>query len=161
MVVPIPDRNWHGCIPACRIQLKLMATKSGALRALWASNRGSLLPKLLPRVPLQCFCSAVATKSEPASTAKPTSASESESASASASDHAAANVASVNLRSRTWDEHRLTADQLQYRDLAAVRTSLSIFPNPTGRSVKCNCPVKRPVGFITQPGSKYLRLVFT
>jgi hypothetical protein len=106
-----------------------MAMKSGALRALWASTRGSLAPKLLPRAPSHRFCSAVATKLEAASTAKPVSASESESASASASasEHAVANVANVNLRSRTWDEHRLTADQLQYRDLASVRASLSLY----------------------------------
>lgn len=136
-------------MPACRIQLKLMAMKSGALRALWASTRGSLAPKLLPRAPSHRFCSAVATKLEAASTAKPVSASESESASASASEHAVANVANVNLRSRTWDEHRLTADQLQYRDLASVRASLSISPNTTGGSIKCNCLLKRPIGLIT------------
>jgi hypothetical protein len=129
-----------------------MAMKSGALRALWASTRGSLAPKLLPRAPSHRFCSAVATKLEAASTAKPVSASESESASASASEHAVANVANVanvNLRSRTWDEHRLTADQLQYRDLASVRASLSISPNTTGGSIKCNCLLKRPIGLIT------------
>lgn len=107
-----------------------MAMKSGALRALWASTRGSLAPKLLPRAPSHRFCSAVATKLEAASTAKPVSASESESASASASasEHAVANVANVNLRSRTWDEHRLTADQLQYRDLASDFAENELMP---------------------------------
>lgn len=153
------DRNWHHCIPACRIQLKLMAMKSGALRALWASTRGSLVPKLLPRAPSHRFCSAVATKLEPASTAKPASVSESESASASASEHAVANAANANLKSRTWDEHRLTADQLQYRDLASVCASLSISPSFAGWLIKCNCPLKRPVVLVTQPGSKNSRLV--
>lgn len=44
-----------------------------------------------------------------------------ESPSASASEHAVANASEAILKSRTWNEHQLTADQLQFRSLASVR----------------------------------------
>jgi hypothetical protein len=57
------------------------------------------------------------------------SSSESPSASASASTHTAINAAAANSKSRTWDEHRLSSDQLQFRDLASVSCFSQCFPN--------------------------------
>jgi hypothetical protein len=85
---------------------------------------------------LHRFYSSAATKaSEPASSP---SSSAQESPSASASEHAGGNVAEANVRSRTWDEHRLTADQLQFRSLASVGNQ------PSRRLCFCS-----PPGWIT------------
>ncbi|KAG0592142.1 hypothetical protein KC19_1G228700 [Ceratodon purpureus] len=67
-------------------------------------------------------CSAVTKASEGSST------SVQESPSASASEHAGGNAAEMNVRSRTWDEHRLTADQLQFRSLASDFAENELLP---------------------------------
>jgi alkylation response protein AidB-like acyl-CoA dehydrogenase len=51
-----------------------------------------------------------------------------QSPSASASEHAVANVVEGNLKSRTWDDHRLTADQLQFRSLASDFAENELLP---------------------------------
>jgi hypothetical protein len=56
------------------------------------------------------------------------SSSESPSASASASTHTAINAAAANSKSRTWDEHRLSSDQLQFRDLASEFAQRELMP---------------------------------
>lgn len=89
-----------------------------ALRAL-SGSRGSLLPRLLSNA--SRLCSSTVTKAESAST------STTESASASASEHAVTNAANANVTSRTWDEHRLTKDQMQFRDLASVSLQFDFY----------------------------------
>ena len=78
-------------------------------RSRWASRTQPSLSR---------FCSSAVTESTDASSS---SSSAQESPSASAAEHAVANATEANVRSRTWDEHRLTADQLQFRSLASVR----------------------------------------
>ncbi|CAK9869929.1 unnamed protein product [Sphagnum jensenii] len=56
------------------------------------------------------------------------SSSESPSASASASTHTTINAAAANSKSRTWDEHRLSSDQLQFRDLASEFAQRELMP---------------------------------
>lgn len=51
-----------------------------------------------------------------------------ESPSASASEHAVANASEAILKSRTWNEHQLTADQLQFRSLASDFAENELMP---------------------------------
>lgn len=108
--------SWDGEEVWLRIEFLFLFQDMGGLelaRAILGSRRG-WVPKLQPR--LSRFYSSTVTK-----TSETSSSLVEESPSASASEHVVTNAAEANLKSRTWDEHRLTADQLLFRSLASVR----------------------------------------